>query len=156
MRPASGFTLIELLICAAIVAILATVAMPLSELKVQREKERELRTALRDIRSALDAYKKAWDEGRIPKSADESGYPATLAILVDGVNDVKSPNARKVHFLRRVPRDPMADLALTPEATWGKRSYESPADAPREGKDVYDVFSLSEKAGLNGIPYRQW
>src|SRR5687768_6915620 len=102
MRSTAGFTLIELLICAAIVAILATVGLPLAELKVQRDNERELRAGLREIRNALDAYKKAWDEGRIQKSADESGYPHTLLVLVNGVTDVRTPGGRKIYFLRRL------------------------------------------------------
>ena len=156
MRSVAGFTLIELLICAAIVAILASVAMPLAELKVQRERERELRMALREIRGALDAYKKACDEGRIAKSADESGYPPTLAVLSEGIANAGSAGGGKIFFIRRIPRDPMADPGIPAEKSWGRRSYESPPDAPREGRDIFDVYSLSDRTGINGISYRQW
>lgn len=152
-----GFTLIELLITVAIIATLASIALPLSEVTVQRAKESELRTALRQIRDALDAHKRATDEGRIQRSADQSGYPPTLAALVEGVSDARSPAGAKIYFLRRVPRDPMhPDAAAPPESTWRLRSYESPPDRPAPGKDVFDVFSASERVGLNGVPYREW
>jgi general secretion pathway protein G len=152
----NGFTLIEMLVTVAIVAILATVAMPLSELSQQRAKEQELRQDLRDIRTAIDAYKQAVDEGRVARSLDQSGYPPTLAVLVEGVNDAKSPVTKKIYFLRRIPADPFAENASDAESSWGKRSYDSPPDAPREGKDVFDVYSSSDRVGLNGIPYRDW
>jgi general secretion pathway protein G len=152
-----GFTLIELLITLAIIGLLATLALPLSELAVQRSKEQELRLALRDLRTALDAYKRAADEGRIARQADQSGYPPTLAALVEGVPDIKSTGRGMIYFLRRIPRDPLFPDALTPaERTWGLRSYESPPDAPRPGKDVFDVHSLQGGAGLNGIEYKLW
>jgi general secretion pathway protein G len=157
-RPAAnGFTLIELVISVAIVSLLASVALPLAELSVQRGKEHELRLALREIRVALDAYKQAVDEGRIAHSVIRSGYPASLQVLVDGVPDAGSPDGKdRLYFLRRIPRDPMADPELAAAETWGTRSYESSADAPEAGEDVFDAYSLSAGIGMNGIPYRDW
>jgi general secretion pathway protein G len=157
MRHPYGFTFIELVITVAIVGILASIAFPLAELAVKRAKEQELRQALRQIRTALDEYKKAVDEGRVAKKADESGYPPSLDVLVAGAVNAKDPGKRKIYFLRRLPRDPFHEDAATPAArTWGKRSYESSAESPAEGKDVFDVYSLAEGTGLNGIAYRQW
>jgi len=152
-----GFTLIELVITVAIVALLASVALPVSELAVQRTKEQELRRTLRQIRDAIDAYKQASDEGRIQKSVGDSGYPKKLEELAEGVDDQKSPKKVKIYFLRRIPRDPLnADPTLSAPATWGKRSYASPPDDPRDGDDVFDVFSLAPGKGINGQPYRDW
>jgi general secretion pathway protein G len=152
-----GFTLIELVITVAIIAILASVAMPLNELVVQRSKEQDLRRALRDIREAIDAYKQASDEGRIAKRVDASGYPRTLEDLVAGVEDQKSPKKERIYFLRRLPRDPFTDDAsLAAAATWAKRSYASPPDDPKEGEDVFDVYSPTPGVGINGRPYREW
>ena len=154
---ARGFTLIELVITVAIVALLASVALPVSELAVQRTKEQELRRTLRQVRDAIDAYKQASDEGRIRKSVGDSGYPKKLEDLAEGVDDQKSPKKEKVYFLRRIPRDPLsADPTLSAPATWGKRSYASPPDDPRDGDDVFDVFSLAPGKGINGQPYRDW
>ena len=156
-KACSGFTLIELVITVAIIAILASVAMPLNELVVQRSKEQDLRRALRDIREAIDAYKQASDEGRIAKGVGESGYPKRLKDLVSGVEDQKSPKKDHIYFLRRLPRDPFAaDATLSADATWAKRSYESPPDDPKEGEDVFDVYSFASGVGLNGRPYREW
>ncbi len=154
--PGGGFTLIELVVTVAIVAVLASVALPVAQLVVKRNKESELRMALRQIRTAIDAYKQAADEGRVTKAADESGYPKSLDALVDGMDDAKSGGKNKIYFLRRLPRDPMAPADVPAADTWGKRSYQSPPDDPQEGKDVYDVYSLSDGVGLNGIPYRKW
>jgi general secretion pathway protein G len=151
-----GFTLIELIITVAIVAILASAALPLTQIAVQRGKEQELRTALRQIREAIDAYKQAADEGRVARAADASGYPPSRDALVLGVDDAKLPVRKSIYFLRRLPRDPFAPDNLPAAETWGKRSYESPPDNPREGKDVFDIYSLAEGKGLNGIPYREW
>jgi len=144
-----GFTLIELLITVAILAVLASVALPLNELVLQRAKEQDLRRALRDIREAIDAYKQASDEGRIAKKVGESGYPRRLEDLVAGVEDQKHPKKERIYFLRRLPPDPFGE-------TWGVRAYASPPEEPKEGEDVYDVFSRSERTGINGRPYRQW
>lgn len=145
-----GFSLIELMITLAILALLASVALPLAEVTVQRNKEQDLRVALREVRGAIDAYKRAVDEGRVERAADTSGYPPTLATLVDGVKDKTKADDTRLYFLRRVPVDP-----LTGEA-FGLRSYASPANAPKEGKDVYDVFSKSDQVGLNGVAYKEW
>jgi len=154
---ARGFTLIELVVAVAILGILAMGLLPLAQLASQRGKEQELRAALRDIRGGIDAYKKAGDEGRIEKKADTSGYPPELAVLVEGVKDAKSAEEKKIYFMRRIPRDPFFDDASVPaEKTWGLRSYASPPDEPSEGDDVFDVYSQSDRAGLNGVPYRQW
>jgi general secretion pathway protein G len=156
-RRASGFTLIELVITLAIVALLASVAFPLTDLVVQRAKEHELRRSLREIREGIDAYKQAWDEGRIQKKVGESGYPKNLTDLVEGVEDIRTPKKERIYFMRRIPRDPMsADATLSPTESWGKRSYASPPDDPKEGEDVFDVFTLSSGTGINGRPYREW
>jgi general secretion pathway protein G len=152
-----GFSLVELLVVLAVMALLASLTVPLAELAVQRGREQELRSALREIRTAIDAYKKAYDENRIARTADATGYPKDLKVLAEGVEDVTHPKKRKLFFLRRIPRDPMhPDPAADPAETWGKRSYESEPGEPREGKDVYDVYSRSTRVGLNGVPYNQW
>ncbi len=153
-----GFTFIELVITVAIIGILAAAAVPLVELTAKRAKEQELRASLRQLRTAVDEYKKAVDDGKIAKKVDESGYPPSLDVLVEGVVDGDDPNRRRrIYFLRRIPRDPFhTDPAVPPAETWGKRSYESSYDNPQPGKDVFDVYSLAPSVGLNGLPYRQW
>ncbi|MGH6645582.1 type II secretion system protein [Aquabacterium sp.] len=159
MRPhrQRGFTLIEMVVVVLMVGILASAAMPLAALHKRRAQEADLRQALRTLRTAIDAYKRAWDLGHIEKKADESGYPPNLEALVKGVPDVTSPNGERIYFLRRLPRDPMADDPAVPAAsTWGLRSYDSPPDAPAPGKDVFDVRSLREGVAIDGTLYQDW
>jgi general secretion pathway protein G len=157
MKRRRGFTLIEMLVVVAIISVLAGAAFPLAELTIRREREQGLRSALRQLRTGLDAYKQAYDEGRMLKRTGASGYPRHLEELVAGVEDAKNPQKAKIYFLRRLPRDPtFADATVPAAATWGLRSYASPPDDPRPGDDVFDVYSLSPQAGLNGIPYREW
>lgn len=153
----AGFTLLELLITIAVLGVLAMLAAPVSEVSVQHERERELRQSLREIRLAIDAYKRAYDQGRIQNTAGASGYPPTLDVLVDGVEDLATPKRTKMFFLRRVPRDPMERSSATPNSqTWGLRSYSTEANSPAYENDVYDVYSKSKAIGLNGIAYAGW
>jgi general secretion pathway protein G len=147
-----GFTLIELVATVAIVAILASAALPMLQMTVQRSK-------------AIDAYKKIADtkDGPIKKIEGQTGYPPNLDVLVEGVIDEKSPNKNKIRFLRRLPLDPMQPVSEDSEksengiiSNWGVRSYASEANEPKEGDDVYDVYSLSPQVGINGVPYAQW
>ena len=164
--PQRGFTFIELMITLVILATLAMVAAPMAEVAVQREKERQLRTALIELREAIDAYKRAADNGHIKIAVGESSYPKTLQDLVAGVPDQRSPRKQNMYFLRRIPRDPFAPsqqeqasnglAADNSDGGWALRSYASPPDNPAAGDDVFDVSSRSEKIGLNGIPLKQW
>lgn len=161
LHGAVGFTLIELMVSLAIIATMASVATPMIQLTVQRQKEQQLREHLHALRQAIDAYKKASDDGRIKKSAEASGYPPNLQVLVDGVDDAKNPKHVRLRFLRRIPTDPMlapgASVTMGQAANaWGLRSYDSPPDQPRYNQDVYDVYSLSPQTGINGVPYAQW
>jgi general secretion pathway protein G len=149
-KSTAGFTLIELLITVTIVALLASVALPLAEVSSQRSREQDLRHALRELREAIDTYKRASDDGVIERAADRAGYPPTLSALVEGVSDKRKPDAPKIYFLRRLPRDPMTG------EDWGLRSYASTASEPQAGQDVFDVYSRSPGVGLNSVPYKDW
>jgi general secretion pathway protein G len=152
-----GFTLIELVVTLAILGMLSTVALPMAEVAVQRGREQDLNVALRQIRDAIDAYKQAYDQGHIIRKVGASGYPPTLDILVQGVNDALSQKDQKLFFLRRLPRNPFVlDSSISAAETWGKRSYASSADDPQEGDDVFDVYEQVPGKGLNGVPYREW
>lgn len=151
-----GFTLLEMVIVVMIVGILASAAVPLTALHQRRQNEAELRQGLRSIRLALDAYKRAWDQGQIEKKEGETGYPPTLDVLVSGVTDIRQSTNKRIYFLRRLPRDPFASVSMPAAATWGLRSYASPAEQPQAGSDVFDVYSRTEGVGLDGTPYRQW
>ena len=154
---ARGFTLIELVITLAVIGLLVSAALPLAQLVAKREKESELRAALREIRAGIDAYKLAADTGHIQKELHKTNYPPDLKSLYAGVRDLTSVNNLNLYFLRRITRDPFfPDGAVAAEETWGLRSYASPPDDPQPGDDVYDVHSLAPGKGLNGVPYREW
>lgn len=153
----NGFTLIEVVITVAIVSLLASAIFPLAELAVQRNREEQLRDSLRVLRTAIDEYHFAAEQGRIELELGASGYPPSLESLVDGVPDVSNIDLQMMYFLRRIPRDPLyPDTSVEPQETWGLRSYESSADDPQPGDDVFDIYSLSRREGLNGIAYSDW
>lgn len=156
VEPSRGFSLIELLVVVAIMGVLASIGFPLAELSQQRAKEEELRRSLREIRTAIDAYKQLVDLGSIQRAADGSGYPPKLDVLVNGVVDARSPQAAQFYLLRKLPRDPFAPAELAAADTWSPRSYASPPEDPKPGMDVFDVHSMSNGIGLNGIAYKTW
>src|SRR4030095_6411922 len=142
--PEHGFTLIELTVTVALVGLLAWVTVPLFEITSTRIKEVELRSALRQIRGALDAYKAAGDGGAISKKVNESGYPPSLELLAEGVESTRIGGSRRVVFLRQIPRDPFFPDQTTPPAKqWAMRAYGSDFEEFRAGDDIYDVASRS-------------
>ena len=152
-----GFTLIELTVTVALVGLLAWVTVPLFEVTSTRIKELELRSALRQIRGALDAYKAAAEGGAIPKKVNESGYPASLELLTQGAESSRSLGSRRLVFLRQIPRDPFfPDQSTPPVKQWATRAYGSTFEDSESGDDVYDVASQSSRVALNGTPYREW
>lgn len=156
-RVGCGFTLIELMVTLTLLSILALTALPLAEVVSTRAKEHELRLALRQIRTAIDKYKSNSDAGFIAKTAGDSGYPATLELLTAPLTTGKDITQGTIVLLRSLPRDPFhSDPTASASSTWGLRSYASPASDPQPGNDVFDVRSLSQKSGLNGVRYDQW
>ena len=146
-----GFTLIEMVATMAIISILATGIIPLSQVVYKRTKELELRNNLRVIRTALDEYKKLVDQKIIPQGAADSGYPEALEILVTGV-DLQTQTGERKKFLRRIPRDP-----ITEDGEWGLRSYaDNPDSTIWGGQDVYDIYCLSDRQALDGTNYADW
>ena len=150
-RAGRGFTLAEMVLVAALLVILAGVALPVARNSVRRGKEIELRQHLRRMRNAIDEHKRYSDAQLIPIELGSDGYPTELEVLVEGVEIIGQLD-KKVRFLRRIPVDPM-----TGEDEWGLRSFQDEPDSTSwGGEDVYDVYSLSEGVGLNGIPYKEW
>ena len=150
-KAEKGFSLAELVMVAAVLVILAAVTLPVAKFTARRTKEMELRAALRQMRNAIDEYKRYSDAALIPVDLGTDGYPAELEILVEGV-DIVGQVDKKLKLLRRIPVDPM-----TGEQEWGLRSYADDADSTSwGGENVYDVYSLSGGVGLNEVPYSQW
>lgn len=158
-RRARGLTLVELLVALVILSILAAAALPYAEVTVRREKELELRQALRQVRAAVDQFHDDWKAGKIPKTGDaasEDGYPKSLQALVDGV-DAGQAKGGKLRYLRRVPRDPFGDAGRAPAEQWTQRGYQDDPDALTwNGKDVYDIRSASEETAIDGTRYKEW
>lgn len=150
-RREAGFTLAELVMVAAVLTILATATLPVAKFTAKRSKEADLKLALREMRMAIDEYKRYSDAGLIPVDLGTEGYPKKLEVLVEGVQLVGQVD-KKLKLLRRIPVDPM-----TGKDEWGLRSYQDASDATSwGGEDIFDVYSLSKGTGLNGVPYRKW
>jgi general secretion pathway protein G len=164
-RHSAGFTLIELMVTSVLVGIVAMTAMPMLEVVSVKQREVELRQALRTIRGALDAYKAAADTGLLARATGESGYPPSLEVLTQGLEIARARPAgntdggaaARLVFLRQLPRDPFHPDPLVPAAqTWSARSYASRPDDPHPGADVFDVASKSTRIALDGTPYSSW
>ncbi len=152
MSRQGGFTLLELVVTATVLLILASATVPLARNGFKRQQELELRRSLREIRMAIDEYKKQAEQQKIKAPpVDANFYPESLEILVEGVA-VTGSTSRRVKFLRRIPVD-----SFTGKAEWGMRNTSDDANSTSwGGGHVYDVYSLSQGTGMNGIPYREW
>jgi general secretion pathway protein G len=151
VRRARGYSLTELVMVCACLVILTAMIVPVTRFGVVRQRELELRTALRTMRTAIDDYKRLSDQGLIPIDLGIEGYPKSLEVLVEGV-DLVGQVKKKRRFLRKIPVDPM-----TAKAEWGLRSYQDEPDSRSWGRqNVYDVFSLSEGVGLDKTKYKDW
>jgi general secretion pathway protein G len=155
MHGQRGYTFIELLVVSAIVMLLASAIMPLARVTATRQREAELRRALREMRVAIDRYKDAADAQQIASleiKVGSEGYPADLEVLVEGVSVQNDATGRKLKFLRRIPIDPM-----THSNEWGKRSYQDAPDATRwGGQNVFDIYTTFDGTALDGTKYRDW
>lgn len=150
-RRQRGYTMVEMVVVCALLVIVAAVALPTAKYSIKRGKEMELRQALRQMRNAIDEFKRYSDAGLIPVELGTDGYPSELEILIEGV-EVVGQIDKSVRFLRRLPVDPM-----TGEAEWGLRSFQDDFDSDSwGGENVFDVYSLSEGVGLEGVPYQEW
>jgi general secretion pathway protein G len=154
LRSARGFTFVELIIVTSILMVLAMVAMPLAQVTAQRQREAELRRALREIRTGIDNFKDAVVNGQIATTELEpgsEGYPPDLETLVEGVPAANDASGRKLKFLRRIPIDPMT------HEEWGKRAYQDDEDSNSwAGGNVFDVYTTSTATALDGTKYRDW
>ena len=151
-RNDRGMTLVELIVAFTILALLSTLTVPLARYKVKRDKERDLRYALREMRSAIDRYKDASDQGKIQVKVGTDGYPEDLNVLVEGVTLVGNATGAKIKFLRRIPIDP-----ITGTTEWGKRSsQDDPKSNSWGGQNVFDVYSTSMERARDGTPYSEW
>lgn len=151
-RDQRGMTLVELIVAVTILGLLSTMAVPLAAYKVKRDKERDLRYALREIRGAIDRYKDASDQQKIQVKVGTDGYPEDLDVLVKGVTLVGDATGAKIKFLRRIPIDPM-----TGTTEWGKRStQDDPMSTTWGGQNVFDVYSTSMERARDGTPYSEW
>ena len=154
MNGERGFTFIEMIVVTTILLVLASTVMPLAQVTMQRQREAELHRALREMRTALDKFKDAVDQGLIPSTELEpanEGYPPDLETLVDGVSVANDASGRKLKFLRRIPVDPMT------RDEWGMRSYQDDPDSKSwGGQNVFDVYTKSEGTALDGTKYRDW
>ncbi|HWR52143.1 MAG TPA: type II secretion system protein [Bryobacteraceae bacterium] len=151
-RGQRGLTLVELIVAFTIIFLLASMAVPLARGKVRRERERELRIALREIRTAIDKYKDHTFLKLIPPGkVDSDGYPENLEQLVEGVRLSGSAD-KKMRFLRKIPKDPM-----TNSIEWGLRSSrDEPASMSWGGQNVFDVYTKSTEKASDGTPYSEW
>ena len=162
LKNNKGVTLTELVVVVVVLSVLASIAMPVARFSIKRTKEAELKSDLREMRDAIDYYKKLSDEGMIQKEAGGTGYPKTLDVLVQGVTlqnppivipgMPQLPAQKKYRFLRKIPVDPM-----TGSNEWGMRSNEDEPDSTVwGGQDVFDVYSLSDGTALDGTKYKDW
>ncbi|ACM20999.1 type II secretion system pseudopilin PulG [Geotalea daltonii FRC-32] len=164
IRNNSGVSLVELVVTLVILSILAAIILPSAQMTARRTKELELKRNLRVIRTAIDDFRKKYDdavkENKIPSVQNKSGYPETLQQLVEGYDFGGLVNY-KMKFLRRIPRDPFNPTKpgedVKEEDLWGLRSYaDKPDSTSWGGEDVYDVYSLSEETAIDGTKYKDW